>query len=169
MSFLNCDLLGCIRSWLLHSGSPLCPDDLSLQLAGFSPVMMLRRTLDLISPNSGWTCVPCIGRWIFNHWLTREVPCCILETGFMAQLWQYSSAKSSLFRSPKEFWKSLPWASDIVTERLKVQNHPSVSVLPIPILEFCVCVLSKHFYFYALPLNFYVYFSASLLQFEYLG
>ena len=75
----------------------------------------------------------------------------------------------SLFRSPKEFWKSLPWASDIVTERLKVQNHLSVSVLPIPILEFCVCVLSKHFYFYALPLNFYVYFSASLLQFEYLG
>ena len=21
-----------------------------------------------------WTCVPCIGRWILNHWKTREVP-----------------------------------------------------------------------------------------------
>ena len=27
----------------------------------------------LSSPTRGWTCVPCIGRQILNHWTTREV------------------------------------------------------------------------------------------------
>ena len=26
------------------------------------------------SQTRDWTCVPCIGRWILNHWITREVP-----------------------------------------------------------------------------------------------
>ena len=26
------------------------------------------------SQTRDWTCVPCIGRWILNHWTTREVP-----------------------------------------------------------------------------------------------
>ena len=29
---------------------------------------------DLSPPNRDQTCVPCIGRWILNHWTTREVP-----------------------------------------------------------------------------------------------
>ena len=29
---------------------------------------------DLISLNRDWTCVPSTGRWILNHWATREVP-----------------------------------------------------------------------------------------------
>ena len=29
---------------------------------------------DLISPTRDSTCVPCIGRQIFNHWSTRQVP-----------------------------------------------------------------------------------------------
>ena len=29
---------------------------------------------DLSSPTRDWTCVPCIARWILNHWATREVP-----------------------------------------------------------------------------------------------
>ena len=29
---------------------------------------------DLISPTRDSTCVPCIGRQIFNHWTTRQVP-----------------------------------------------------------------------------------------------
>ena len=29
---------------------------------------------DLSSPTRTWTCIPCIGRWILNHWATREVP-----------------------------------------------------------------------------------------------
>ena len=27
---------------------------------------------DLSSPTRDQTCVPCIGRWILNHWTTRE-------------------------------------------------------------------------------------------------
>ena len=38
---------------------------------------------DLSSLTRDWTRVPCIGRWILNHWTTREVPlhyflCCVL-------------------------------------------------------------------------------------------
>ena len=29
---------------------------------------------DLSSRTRDWTCVLCIGRWILNHWTTREVP-----------------------------------------------------------------------------------------------
>ena len=29
---------------------------------------------DLSSPTRGWTHIPCIWRWILNHWTTREVP-----------------------------------------------------------------------------------------------
>ena len=29
---------------------------------------------DLSSLTRGWTHIPCIGRWILNHWTTREVP-----------------------------------------------------------------------------------------------
>ena len=29
---------------------------------------------DLSSPTRDWTCTPCLGRWSFNHWTTREVP-----------------------------------------------------------------------------------------------
>ena len=29
---------------------------------------------DLSSLTRDWTCVPCIARWILNHWTTREVP-----------------------------------------------------------------------------------------------
>ena len=32
----------------------------------------------LTSPTRDWTCVPCIGRRILNHWTTREVPVCSL-------------------------------------------------------------------------------------------
>ena len=34
---------------------------------------------DLGSPSKNWTCVPWIGRWILNHWTTREVPVCIFK------------------------------------------------------------------------------------------
>ena len=28
----------------------------------------------LSSPTRDQTCIPCVGRWILNHWTTREVP-----------------------------------------------------------------------------------------------
>ena len=34
----------------------------------------LPRGTDLTSRTRDQTCVPCIGKWIFNHWTTREVP-----------------------------------------------------------------------------------------------
>ena len=32
----------------------------------------------------GQTCVPCFGRWIRNHWATREVPCLASDESFFA-------------------------------------------------------------------------------------
>ena len=34
---------------------------------------------DLSSPTGDPTGVPCIGRWILNHWTAREVPRCIFK------------------------------------------------------------------------------------------
>ena len=34
----------------------------------------------------GQTCVPCFGRWIRNHWATREVPCLASDKSFFAGL-----------------------------------------------------------------------------------
>ena len=35
---------------------------------------MLRGIWNLSSPTKDWNQVPCIVRWILNHWTTREVP-----------------------------------------------------------------------------------------------
>ena len=35
---------------------------------------MLCDMWDLSSPNRDQTCMPCIARWILNHWSTREIP-----------------------------------------------------------------------------------------------
>jgi len=29
---------------------------------------------DLVSPTKDGTLVPCVGRWILNHWISKEVP-----------------------------------------------------------------------------------------------
>ena len=38
---------------------------------------------DLSSPIRDWTCIPCTGRQILNHWTTREVPCIVLMVDFI--------------------------------------------------------------------------------------
>ena len=53
---------GCIRSSLQRAGS--------LVAARGAP----RSMWDLSSQTRDETCLPCIGRWILNHWTTREVP-----------------------------------------------------------------------------------------------
>ena len=35
---------------------------------------MLRGIWNLSSSTKDWNQVPCIVRWILNHWITREVP-----------------------------------------------------------------------------------------------
>ena len=63
--FLNFD---CTGSSLQYAGSLVV-------LGGFSyPV----ECGILGSPPRDWTCFPCIGRWILNHWTTMEVPLLVL-------------------------------------------------------------------------------------------
>ena len=39
---------------------------------------------DLGSPTKDQTCTPCIGRRSLNHWITREVPLCIISYNIMS-------------------------------------------------------------------------------------
>ena len=39
---------------------------------------------DLSSQIRGGACVPCIGRWVLNHWTTREVPVSAFDSSFLA-------------------------------------------------------------------------------------
>ena len=60
--------------------------DLTLRLAGFSSygtwahfscgawALLLQGMWDLNSMTRERTHIPCIGRWILNHWTTRKVP-----------------------------------------------------------------------------------------------
>ena len=38
---------------------------------------------DLSSQIRGGACVPCIGRWVLNHWTTREVPVSAFDSSFV--------------------------------------------------------------------------------------
>ena len=53
-----------------------------------------------------WTYIPCIGRWILNHWTTREAPACdfrqCVSHGFLGS----ESTESKLDR--KQFIRSMP-------------------------------------------------------------
>ena len=78
-------LFGCL-------GSLLCTQYLLLCRAGFSLVVarmlsscsawayLSHSTWDLTSLTRDRTCFPCIGRQILNHWTTREVPSCYLNS-----------------------------------------------------------------------------------------
>ena len=45
-----------------------------LQLAGSEPSGLVILWHVVSSQTRDWTSVPCIARWILNHWTTREVP-----------------------------------------------------------------------------------------------
>ena len=55
---------GCTGSLLGHAGFSSCNTRARLACS----------TWDLSSPTRDGTLVPCIGRWILNHWTTSEVP-----------------------------------------------------------------------------------------------
>ena len=67
---------GHIRSQLQHGvfycivWAPEWPWAQQLQCEGFCSY----GTWDLSSPSKVGTQIPCVGRWILNHWATREVP-----------------------------------------------------------------------------------------------
>ena len=68
---------------------------------------------DLSSPTRGWTCVPCIGRQILNHWTAREVlhiyfrisssQPCLKTTGLYENLLLLSSLSISISYSVLPF------------------------------------------------------------------
>ena len=73
--------------WELCAGVPLCggvSQNIDSRNAGFSTCSMWVQKLGcrgLVTPwhveslqTRDWTHVPCIGRWILNHWVTREFP-----------------------------------------------------------------------------------------------
>ena len=91
---------------------------------------LLRRTRDLISP----TVIEPVFPALEGGFLTTGSPGKSLAISlkleiyiyiytyiyiYMAQLWQNSSAKSPLFTSPREFWKSLLWAGGILIRKVK--------------------------------------------------
>ena len=79
---------------LLQSTGPRAQQSACGVLAG-----LLRGIWDLNSPTRDRTHLPCIGRWILNHWTVREVPSCsLLSTCYTFQLSQ------SYFGASSSFW-----------------------------------------------------------------
>ena len=90
--FIYLFIFGCIGSWLqcmgfsllvapeLSSCSTWAPECMGSVVAacGLSSCGVLAQLphsmCDLSSPTRDRTRVPCIGRWILNHWTTREIP-----------------------------------------------------------------------------------------------
>jgi len=55
------------------TGRPDVLQSLGSQRVGHDWVTELNWMWDLSSQTRDWTHVPCIGRWILNHWTTREI------------------------------------------------------------------------------------------------
>ena len=85
-------IFGCVRSWLQHAGSFVVACRLFIAVWGLPSSCGTGRLRswgtraslscdmwDLSSPTRNQTQVPCIGRWILNHWTTREVPLPVFE------------------------------------------------------------------------------------------
>ena len=83
---------GCVRSWLQHAGSFVVACRLFIAVWGLPSSCGTGRPRswgtraslscdmwDLSSPTRNQTQVPCIGRWILNHWTTREIPLPVFE------------------------------------------------------------------------------------------
>ena len=73
-AFFSCGepgLLSSCGTWASHWGDFSCNEQ-ALECMGFTGLAVLQHV------GSSWirdgTHVPCIGRWILNHWITREVP-----------------------------------------------------------------------------------------------
>ena len=73
-----------------------------------------------------WTCVPCIGKWILNHWTTREV----LKSSWIEFLTQHNFLE--IYPGCCIYWKSvpfflrgsIPW-HEYTTEQLPLEDNLS--------------------------------------------
>ena len=77
------------RVWLCHDPTDYSPWGSSVHR--FSQARMLEWVTISFPRGSSWpsdqTCVSCIGRWILNHWATRKVLSCFLDSTHM---WNYT-------------------------------------------------------------------------------
>ena len=71
---------------------------------------------------SSWTrrqiCVPCIGRWIHNHWTTREVPC----DSFLSLTPKHPSSSHQLRKLNKLHGQSPLWTTFIIRLVFSIQK-----------------------------------------------
>ena len=60
-------------------------------------VLVLAWHMGSYSLTRNWTCIPCIARWILNHWITMEVPIhCLLMTPFCMSFLEKCLLRSSV-------------------------------------------------------------------------
>ena len=96
--------------------------------AGLAPCVMW----DLSSQTRDWTCIPCNGRWILNHWTTREVPCLtlviegatamgILQNPEWSQSWSWWNQRSKFYK--KIFVSTLNWPCKMEWENETRQSN----------------------------------------------
>ena len=88
VSHCVCSLKKKVLIWLSHGTRDLSvwhTDSLVvvLRLRSYGArTSLLHRVSDPSSPTRDLTYVPCIARWILNHWTTREVPHCGFDLHF---------------------------------------------------------------------------------------
>ena len=112
---------------------------------------LLRRTRDLISP----TVIEPVFPALEGGFLTTGSPGKSLAISLKLEIYIYIWLSFDKIRVPNRLYSHHQESFEshcyelVVSssERLNGQDHLSTSVLPIPILEFYVCVLSKHFTF----------------------
>ena len=95
--FFNIYLFGCVRSSLRHAGS----SSIAWGLSSCSLELRSCSMWDLSFPIRNRTCIPCVGRWILNHWTTREI---------LALFWHLPASLSvsfHLFLCLPFFWLSV--------------------------------------------------------------
>ena len=68
----------------------------------------------------GWTRVPCIDRWTFNHWTTREVPHCFTDT---ISINSYHSSALQIERQRLRKLKALPKSTQLLLGLSGFQVH----------------------------------------------
>ena len=68
----------------------------------------------------GWTRVPCIDRWTFNHWTTREVPHCFTDT---ISINSYHSSVLQIERQRLRKLKALPKSTQLLLGLSGFQVH----------------------------------------------
>ena len=64
-----CSILSCCGTRALGAQASAAAAGLAVVVHGFSCSEGCG-----IFPDQGLTCMPCIGRWVLNHWATKEVP-----------------------------------------------------------------------------------------------